>query len=204
MNINKYRIIDLLVLAIIGVATELVGCWLINVFLPIVIPIYAAGVLIIIVAMVRWGPIGIILTPLLALASFLADSYLLQNTGYKQQMPVSYFVNLAFLLCTAILIPFIIKKKDKMINTMGKRILVSIGTYVLGCILSGIVFGFYNYNIFVSMVVVFVQQLMSLVITIIFMDLLYRQETLMNVKQKFLTKKKEIEEEKKYYNSRKE
>ncbi len=204
MNINKYKAIDLLLLLIVGVATELLGCWLLNIFLPLIVPIFVSSMVVIIAAMVRWGPIGISLAPILALASYLADVYLLQNTGYSQQMPANYFVNLAFLLSTAVLIPFFVKKKDRMVSTLGKRILLSIVVYIIGCIFSGLVFGFLNYNIFISMLIVSFQQLMSLIITIIFIDLLYRQETLVNVKDRLIREKQEIEKEKEFYNSRKE
>lgn len=204
MNIKKYKVLDLLLLTVIGIATELVGCWLINIFLPWVVPIFTSSVVVIIVAMVRWGPIGIIIAPVLALASYISDLFFLQNSN-NMQMPVSYFVNLAFLLCVSIFIPFCIKgKADKSVNTLGKRVLLVILIYILGSIVCGLIYGFYGLNIFISMGAVASQQLMSLIITGIFLDLLFRQDVLVNVKNRFLAQKKEIEEEKKYYNSRKE
>lgn len=204
MDIKKYRIVDLTILLIVGVATELMGSLLINAMMPWVVPVFTSAIIILIVAMVRWGAIGMILAPILALASYIGALFIMPNKGDGiEQMPVSYLVNLAFLLPTLALYPFIKKYNyEEMFNTGGKRVLCIFAVYILGSILGGLMFTLHSLNFILSIGTLLVQQSMSLVITVIFMEMLTRQGTLVNVKKKFLREREEAQLDQQYYDSK--
>lgn len=202
MSIERYRIIDLALLCITGIVLEFAGVWLISIFLPWVVPVFTVTIIILTTAIVRWGPVGIILAPILALATYLAGLFVLQNHN-SMQLPPNYFVDLAYAISAGILIPIIKRNGYKnSFDAFWKRFSSSIAIYILGAIIGGIILGGYGYNIFASIGVLLVQQLMSLTITVVIIDLLYRQEILVNVKEKMLERKKELEEEREYYKSR--
>lgn len=207
MSLKKYCALDLAILAIIGAITELGGSWILHIVLP-AIPLFTAGLVIVIIAISRWGAIGIILAPFLALIAYLGAKYVAPPTndmieeGYN--FPTLYWVNLGFYAGTIFLIPIFKKLKyERALDCFWKRLLCCIGIYIIGCITAGLIWGsWFGYNVFFVMMTTFMQQLMGLLITFLFLEVLYRQGVCDNVKNKIIRERKEQEEERKYYDSR--
>lgn len=210
MKFKTYRIIDLLILCILSFAIELLTTPCVNLFIPTIRPFPVLGLLLTLVAVTRWGLLGIIVVPFNTLANFLMGRFVLNAINYRATYDLSSFI-FTMISTLAVLVSFLWYKKKgtrelykdygSMLGMLGTIVLVNLLVCVLysliGSLMSGGNFslddfwarclGMLLYNVF--------GYLALLVGTFI----LSKQEVLADVKEKLLKKKEEQENEKQYY-----
>ena len=209
MSLAKYRVFDLFLISIVGIVSEIAGCYLINFFVPVVIPVFVASFIIIYVAIMRWGIWGLLEIPIMALSTYIAITFVIPNTKVSEeyQQITQYFITiLGFDLTGALwIIPKCLEMKGKhVVDTIPKRIGIEILIYLIGTILCSFLLLIYKQNLFISLTSLLGEQLMSLVITIVVIEIMHSFSVIYDVKQSFIDKKKELEYEKKYYLKNKE
>lgn len=204
MSLVKYKYIDLTFLLFVGVITEVVGCYLINLFLPSVVPVFVATFAVIYVAIIRWGKIGLILVPVLSLVTYLCATYVIPNKiladGYTQ-LKQNYLTIIMFNAGAVLTLVF--KKHKNFFDGFGKRLLMYLAIYCLGIILCGLTQLIYGNNLFMSLLRLFIEQFMSFFVTVVALEILRNQGVLEDVFEKTLIKKDEEKFEKDYYEIKK-
>lgn len=208
MSLAKYRVIDLTLITIVGVVSEVIGCYLINYFMVSVIPVFVASFVICYMAIMRWGIWGIIEIPIMALATFVSVKYVIYFTELAEgssQLGENYLSILCFDAVNLLWLVFRPKKDGNLIlNSAPKRIGVLILMYVVGSLLCATVLTIDGINFFVSVLRLLGEQLLALFITCFVIEILHKFNAIYDVKQQLLNRKKEILEEKQfesdYYN----
>ncbi len=206
MSLARYRVIDLILITIVGVVSEIVGCYLINYFMPSVIPIFVASFIICYLAIMRWGVFGIIEIPIMSLATYIAITFVIQfthlNTG-KEQLVQNYWSILAFDSLNVIWVFCKGKNGELLLNSIPKRIGMMFLMYIVGSVLCSLVLTLNQQNFFVSFLRLITQQLLALLITCFVIEILHRLNAIYDVKKSILDRKKEREFETEYYNQKK-
>ena len=210
MSLAKYRVFDLSLITIVGVVTEILGCYLINLFMPTVIPVIVASLIIIYMATMRWGWWGLIEIPIMAITTYIAVLFVIPyhevNDNYVQ-INQNFWSILIFDISGGLwsLIKWQNdKRSNRLLNSIPKRIGFTILIYLVGTILNSLFLVIYHYHFLQTLIRTLVGQMMALVITIIVIEILKGFNAANDVKKDMLTKKKEMEFEKGYYENKKE
>lgn len=211
MKFKTYRIVDLIILIVLSFGLEILCTWLENSFLGRIRPYPVLGLLFTLIAVSRWGWIGLIIAPFNAVGNFIAGRYMLRTTSLRDTYTF-------LMLCLAIIsnltvsIYYLIKQK-KGINSnfhsisdcLTNAIQIVVINYIINFLL------FYIASLFDGVsaqgmdgigAVLLSQLLFSIVgyiVLVIAVPILGNQGTLDNVKKKLLELKKEREHEKQYY-----
>ena len=213
MKLKTYRIVDLIMISALAFGIELLTTLCVNMFIPNIRPFPVLGMLMALVAITRWGWIGIIVIPINTLANFIMGRFAIPAINYRESYDLVSFL-VTMLSSTSSLIALIWYKvkgiknlyKDKIatVNMVGTIIFTNLVICVLysalGNIISGgsitlkdfgaRVLGMLLYNAFGYLVLL----LGSL--------LLARQDVFYDVKTRLIEARDERENERKYYNKK--
>ncbi len=204
MNLKTYKYVDLTFLLFIGVITEVVGSYLVNLFLPTVIPVFVASFTLFYVAIMRWGKIGIILIPIQSLVTYLCALYVIPNKTLAEGYVLlhqNYLTIIAFNISAVLLLVF--KRDEKNFSSFGMRMLGYSSIYLLGVTLSSVSQMLFEQNLFMAFLRTSIDQLMCFIISIVALEILRSQGVLKDVKKSFISRKEEAKFEKDYYDSKK-
>lgn len=204
MSLAKYRVIDLSLITIVGVVTEIVGCYLVNYFIPSVVPVFVASFVICYLAIIRWGAWGLIEIPIMALATYIAVTFIIPFTQLnegKEQLVQNYLSILVFDLTNVVWLIFRVDKNGKLVlDTLAKRVGMMILMYIVSAFLCAVILTIFKQNVFISFLRLLSQQLLALFITCFVIEILQRFNAVYDVKKNFLKQKQEKIEETEYEN----
>lgn len=214
MQFKTYRIVDLLMLGILGTLIEAIGTYLASAFIPNYTPYCIIGMFIVLVAVTRWKWYGLILIPFMALGNFVAGHFFLPKTSLRGDYTwIRYLYTALSYLSVLICLKFYKKTKPISIyKKLGKNLTV-ISTITLLQWLILIVGNIIEVGLYVSSNVsviagIFLQILnvgfgliVSYVLTIVCSYAFCSQNIMVNVKENLLERKKEAESEREYYSN---
>lgn len=204
MSLKKYMAVDLLMLAMIGIIVEIVGMYAFSAMLNARMITTAMSILIMIVAVTRWGWKGLILAPILALATILSGRFLNPKPDYAVNYEWQLYISsVAQLLATSISLLWFKKFKDE--QTTFKSVGASLGFAAMNSVVSFIVLniiyiiisliigkGFVAFNLIMGFMA---WNAFGYVMAIVGTFILSRQGILINVEKELKRKKKEKREE---------
>lgn len=213
MKLKTYRVVDLAMISILAFGIELLTTLCVNMFIPNIRPFPVVGLLLTLVAITRWGWIGIIVIPINTLANFIMGRFAIPAINYRQSYDwLSFLFTMIATASSMVALIWYKKKgikkiyKDKIttINMVGTIILTNLimcvmysafGNVISGGIVSATdfgarVLGMLLYNAF------------GYVILLIGTLLLSRQDVLYDVKTRLIEQKEDRENERKYYNEK--
>lgn len=211
MKFKTYRIIDLIILIVLAFGLELLCTWLENSFLGRIRPYPVLGLLFTLIAVSRWGWIGLIVAPFNAVGNFIAGRFMLRTASLRDTYTF-LMLCLAIISNLTIAIYYLIKQK-KGINSnfhsisdcLSDVFQIVLMNYAINALL------FYLLSLFnggkmqgvEGIGAVLLSQLLFSVVGYIVLavatPILGAQGTLDNVKKKLFDLKKEREHEKEYY-----
>lgn len=187
--------IDLIILTVIGCIVEVLGNFVFNKMLIATMITTSISLLIMMVATFRWGWRGLLIAPILALATILSGRYINPHVSYRQNYDWRlYLATLAQLLSLAVNLLWFKKGKDeqatsKKIQSLFTLCLIDCGVSLLALSLvylatafKFLMFGFVIWNAF-GYAILFVGAF-----------ILSRQGILVNVKKNLINQKVEREE----------
>lgn len=196
ISLKKFRIIDLLVLIIIGIIGELFSMGVLfngNGLRPT----FIVSALIILTCITRWGIKGIIGAPILAVVTWLGGKYFIHSktNPYDWVMLISMIVG----NCSMILICPIYKKygTNKIMGDSSRVALVALCSCILNILAAALVYllcsvgSSFGFNLFLY-------DLPGLIVTLIIGVALSKMGMEVNVKDQMLANKKQAEEDAKY------
>lgn len=210
MSLIKYRVIDISLITVVGVVTEILGCYLMNLFMPAVIPVFVASLVIIYIAIMRWGFWGLIEIPIMTLATFIAISFVIPYTTINsnfEQVDQNFVSILVFNLVAGgfwLLFKKLDEKEGKVLDSIPKRIGITVLIYIICSIFCSLTLIFSDYHFIITFVRMLVQQALSLVITLVVIEILVNFNCAQDVKEMMIKKKREMEFEKEFYKNQKE
>lgn len=198
ISIKKYMTIDLLSMIIIGLIVELIAMLVLPQVIPNAVPPFIVSLVIIMLALTRWGWKGIITIPIMSVGAWLFGKLLGE---YKENYDIYYLISTFVGFFSSLLI-ILFKKKSKTnpfgdsITTLGITILV----VALLVVLEIITFSLLTLtNPLDNTVWFLVQNVAEFVVTLIFVLALRRQGMFVDVKKDLIKKEKERQMENKYY-----
>lgn len=196
ISLKKFRIIDLLVLIIIGIIGELFSMGVLfngNGLKPT----FVVSALIILTCLTRWGIKGIIGAPVLAIVTWLGGKYLIHTkfNPYDWKMLVSMIMgNVSMVLVC----PFFKKYgTNKIMGDTSRVALVALCSCILNILVAALVYlicsagNSFGFNLFLY-------NLPGMVVTVIIGIALSKMGIEINVKDQMLANKKQAEEDAKY------
>lgn len=86
-------VIDLAILALIGCLVELLGIYLFNAMLTATMITSAVSLLMMLISTTRWGYKGLIIAPLLALATIISGRFLMFTLNLRHCMIGNYILS---------------------------------------------------------------------------------------------------------------
>lgn len=196
-SLRKYMVIDLAILALIGCLVELLGIYLFNAMLTATMITSAVSLLMMLISTTRWGYKGLIIAPLLALATIISGRFFNVHAEFKALYDWKlYLVILISLLSFAVNLLWY-KKIDYRQNY--KKISTTVGICLLDIVVSQLVLSlaylaFYGQFLLLGFIV---WNAFAFVILIIGAIVLSKQGVIVNIKQNLLERKEELELEKK-------
>ncbi|MGM9971724.1 MAG: hypothetical protein ACI35W_04885 [Anaeroplasmataceae bacterium] len=200
MSIKRYMVIDFITLFVIGTIVELIAMYIIPRSIPASAPYYCVSVLVILVALSRWGVKGLILAPVMACVSFLSGKLL---GVYKGNYDLTLFLSdlVGFLGCSVVLLFRKKNKKEALFGEISSTIGQVLLTLVIVIILQTIVVCLMNLDIDVlgTFGYIAIQDASGMVVTLIMIIPLRHQQVLLDVKKDLISKSEEKEMERKYY-----
>lgn len=128
-------LVDLAILGVIGIIVEAIGIYAFNAMLTCVMMSTAFSLLIMFAATTRWGWKGLILAPILALATILCGRFLNPRVTYRINYDWKLYIATVFqLLSVSFNILWFKKIKDEYQTT--KSIQLTFGLCAIDCIIS--------------------------------------------------------------------
>ncbi len=195
ISLKKYMIIDLSILAFFGIVVEMLALYLTGIFLVSAIPTFCISILMIIIAITRWGYKGLIFCPIFAIAVFLSGKFLLRDESihfyYNIEMFIALF--LGMFGCSITLLWYKKYNVKETFESIGKIILLTLLNITVVLIIQEVVFLISGQG--TRIVASLIYDAFGIVLTIIGMWILKSQGVMINVKEKMLKDKKEQEEE---------
>lgn len=187
--------IDLIILAVIGCAVEFLGIFVFNKMIVAQAMTSAISLLIMMVATFRWGWKGLLLSPLLALATILSGHFINPQIDYRQNYDWRlYIATLAQLLSTAVNLLWFKKIKDE--QATAKKLQFLFALCAIDCIVSllsvSLVYLVLSFKFLLLDFAIW--NAFSYAILFVGSFVLSRQEILVNVKKNIINKKVEREE----------
>ena len=213
MKLKTYRIVDLIMISALAFGIELLTTLCVNMFIPNIRPFPVLGMLMALVAITRWGWIGIIVIPINTLANFIMGRFAIPAINYRESYDLVSFL-VTMLSSTSSLIALIWYKvkgiknlyKDKIatVNMVGTIILanliICVMYSVLGNIISGGSFSIKDFGARVLGMLLY--NAFGYVILLVGTLLLAKQDVLYDVKTRLIEQKEDRENERKYYNEK--
>lgn len=211
MKFKTYRIIDLTILVVLAFGLEILCTWLENSFLGRIRPYPVLGLLFTLIAVSRWGWIGLIVAPFNAVGNFIAGRFMLRTTSLRDAYTF-LMLCLAIVSNLTIAINYLIKQK-KGINSNFHSISSCLSDVMQIVFVNFVVnfLLFYLASLFKGagtqgmdgIGAVLLSQLLfnvvAYIVLAIAVPILGSQGTLDNVKKRLFEIKKEREHEKQYY-----
>lgn len=213
MKLKTYRIVDLIMISALAFGIELLTTLCVNMFIPNIRPFPVLGMLMALVAITRWGWIGIIVIPINTLANFIMGRFAIPAINYRESYDLVSFL-VTMLSSTSSLIALIWYKvkgiknlyKDKIatVNMVGTIIFTNLVICVLysalGNIISG---GSITLNDFGARVLgMLLYNAFGYLVLLLGSLLLARQDVFYDVKTRLIEARDERENERKYYNKK--
>ena len=214
ISYKTYKILDLIVLTVLGFGVEMLATVAETKLVIQGMPYAVAGLLFVILAIVRWRYLGLITVPAVVLANFLAGHFFGGQSSVSQMTVRSeydaFHVLVGFISYFAvfyILLLFKVRKrrgfndlKDVIKNV---SIVVVIYIFALGNLrplFKAIQYGGLDLNEYgLCWQTVIIYQAITAIATILLSGILYKQNTLIDVKDSFLQRKKDKAYEREYY-----
>lgn len=213
MKLKTYRVVDLAMISILAFGIELLTTLCVNMFIPNIRPFPVIGMLLALVAITRWGWIGIIVIPINTLANFIMGRFAIPAINYRQTYDwLSFlFTMVATLSVTVELVWYknkgiknIYKDKITTVNMVGTIILTNLIICVmysaLGNLISGGSFSIKDFGARVLGMLLY--NAFGYVILLVGTLLLAKQDVLYDVKTRLIEQKEDRENERKYYNEK--
>ena len=214
LSYKAYKASDIIVLIIFGFGVEMLGTILVSKRLMQGMPYTVAGLLFTILAVVRWRKLGLVTIPFYVLANFLAGHFFGGETPVEQTMVRAeydiYHVIVGFISYFAVLfILALFKHRNRRGFVNIKDVIKSVSAVLilyivaLGCLrpmfkaIQGRGLDLNEYWLCWQTVIIY--QAIAAIATIVLACILYKQNTLIDVKDSFLSKKREREYEREYY-----
>lgn len=204
ISLKKYMFIDLAMLTGLGILAEVVGLIGTSIMLTNAIPTFCFALLIMMIALSRWNYKGLIIAPIIALATFLTGRLYIEPSAYDLSM---YFTILAGLLSTSVsLIWFRFMKPKELFKDPGFTALFAVSNIIAAVLVSTTLYYVINQNAlantntaFSSVLIQFlVYDAFGMVIALVGIFVLRGQETLLDVKQKLIDERNAREHEAAY------
>lgn len=211
MKFKTYKKVDLAALCILAFVIEILATYAASAFIPTMAPYPVIGALLTLVAITRWGPIGLIVGLFSTLGNFLCGILWLPQevlrSGYYYTWVIGLFGNLS----VACVLPLFKKKgREYYFKTIGnlKNLLLTI--ILTDFLVSFIILFFYNVfsgtlsdkffsGVAQIILAAFTYGAFGYLVLIIGTLVLRSQSVLVDVKAKILSNQRENESEKKYY-----
>lgn len=210
MKFKTYRMIDLIMLIILAFGLELLTTYLTNSFLGTIRPYPILGLLITLVAVSRWGVLGLVVVPFNAFGNYISGRFMLRTVEFREMYNWIYFIfaNISNLAASISLLFYKKKNQNEILKDSGSciKLIISICiiNYVANIITSlflAIVTLSFESSTFAT--VLYTQlfwNVLGYVVLFIGFLILRKQEVCFNVKEKLLANQKERIDESKYYN----
>ncbi len=210
MKFKTYRVIDLLILCILAFGIELLTTPCVNLFVPTIRPFPVLGLLLTLVAVTRWGLLGIIVVPFNTLANFLMGRFVLNAINYRASYDFLSFIFTMIATLSALIALLWYKKKGNrglykdygsMLGMIGTIVLVNLLICVLySAVGNSINGGSFSLDDFGARCLgMFLYNAFGYIALLIGTFILSRQDVLCNVKERLLEKKEERDNESQYY-----
>ena len=212
MKFRTYRLLDLFVLCILAFGLEILTTYLTNSFIGTLRPYPILGLLFTLIAVSRWGWLGLIVVPFNALGNFIAGRFMLRTESFRQLYSWSTLVFSFVSNCAALISLAYYKKKTQkeVLKDSGNQLTMILTVCAISYVVNVILVFFANlfnpdvtitFNVFASILYTqFFWNIMGYVCLLIGFMILNKQGVFFNVKEKLLEQKKEAINEKKYYN----
>jgi hypothetical protein len=220
MKFSTYKTIDLAMIAIIGFAVEMIGVYLLGVFIPghfeggEFIPVHykAYGVIasvLTLLAVTRYGLSGLWVVPFLTLGNFIGGRFLYPAVDARKEFNLIRMTLTLISNCAPALILFIYKRKkpSDIFHDFSGSAYIGFGIYLIQVLflticlmISVLINGDLKGNLFLGAFAdPALSNLVSLLFLILFTFIFQKQGLLKNVKDEMIQKRIENENEKKYY-----
>ncbi len=210
MKFKTYRMIDLIMLIILAFGLELLTTWLTNSFLGTIRPYPIMGLLITLIAVSRWGPIGLIVIPFNAFGNYISGHFILRTVKYREMYNWIYFIFANISNLSAGISLFFYKKtnQNEILKDSGSCIKLIISICIINYvanIITSLFLAIVTSNVDASTfgAILYTQlfwNIVGYVVLFIGFFILKKQDVLFNVKEKLLATQKERIDESKYYN----
>lgn len=210
MKFKTYRIIDLIMLIILAFGLELLTTWLTNSFMGTIRPYPVMGLLITLIVVSRWGPIGLIVVPFSAFGNYISGHFMLRTEKFREMYNWIYFIlaNISNLSAGISLLFYKKKNQNEILKDTGSCIKLIISICIINYvanIITSLFLAIVTSNIEGSTfgTILYTQlfwNVVGYVVLFIGFFILRKQEIFFNVKEKVLENKKERNDEIKYYN----
>lgn len=177
MDLKQYRQMDLILLSVLALITEIMGFYLHDAF-PGVLYYLSFGVLIAVIAVIRWGAMGSVVYIVAGLPMvFLADNGVLVNI-------LMYPVANSFILLAALLIAK--RYRQKIIDDSVYLLFYLVVTFAVLALGKGSMIFILGESFVGSTLMYFISQLFNLVMTFVILVLLKKRQGLLeDMKQYF-------------------
>lgn len=210
MKFKTYRIIDLIMLIILAFGLELLTTYLTNSFLGTIRPYPILGLLITLVAVSRWGLIGLVVVPFNAFGNYISGRFILRTVEFREMYNWIYFIfaNISNLSASISLLFYNKKSQNEILKDSGSCIKLIISICIINYvanIITSLFLATVTSNIESSTfgTILYTQlfwNAVGYVVLFIGFLILRKQEVCFNVKEKLLANQKERIDESKYYN----
>lgn len=213
MKLSTYRILDLIMLLVLGIFGEAIGTYIVSISLPINTPYCVVGMIVVIVAITRWKHYGLILIPFMSLANFITGKFFLVDSASI------YYTGFRYLYTTLSYIPVLLCFKFYQKNTptsifkhFGSNVSIATAISVLqwvilyvGNVLEVELIYSEGESVILARLAQFANVgfgiVFSYLLIIIFGFIFSSQNVLVDVKQNLIDTKKEKEAEREYYSN---
>lgn len=210
MKFKTYRMIDLIMLIILAFGLELLTTYVTNSFLGTIRPYPVMGLLITLIAVSRWGKVGLIVIPFSALGNYISGHFMLRTVKFREMYNWIYFIfaNISNLAASVSLLFYKKKNQSEIIKDSGSCIKLIISICIINYvanIITSLFLALVTSNLELSTfgTILYTQlfwNVVGYVVLFIGFMILRKQEVCFNVKEKLLEVQKERIDENKYYN----
>lgn len=188
-------------LLVVGIIVELIGMYLSIIVIP-GFPRYVISLMIISIALIRWGMPGAVSIPVMALCDMIICKYIFPgDTKIHYEWIMILQSLIAF--CSPMIIFFFKKKRKeaKVLKDFQDVLIFVLITYFLSVLVFGITQSIiFGGNIVSNFMGQLIYSLLSFVVFLLFLHILNMQNVAVDVKKSLIEKRQEEEKEKEYYN----
>ena len=211
MKFKTYRRLDLLIIAILSFGMELLATYLTNNFLPTIAPYPVVWLLLVLVAITRWGPEGLIVAPFSVLGNFISGKFMIPQKILRNSYDLLWIVGILYIssLVSALLL---YKKNGWKQYTSKASSILGLDAIIIAFALILTTLGMILYNLIIGTKLNFagIGQLLystllygsvGYVVLVLGSLVLRSQGVLVNVKEKMISERNERKNEEKYYST---